>query len=165
MVTLCKISFERERSSGPSEWRRNQLQVLKVKDIEVKRIMSDEANTPSAAKLRHSASTIASDIAHAPLKSQHHETLHKLNADLQMLEKTMTTTSDTLTGAIAHVQDLVMESQRWSATIYNSDALRAALDHSLTSISGQLSDTNTHAPSNTPTDASDPVVSSEMAHP
>lgn len=127
--------------------------------------MSQEADMPSAAKLRHSASTIASDIAHAPLKSQHHEALHELNAHLQSLEKTMATTSDTLTSAIAHAQDLVMEAQRWSSTLYNSDALRAALDRSLTSVAGQLSNTDPHASSNVSTGAGDPVVSSEMAHP
>lgn len=123
--------------------------------------MSNETNTPSAAKLRLSAATIASDIAHAPIQSRHHETLHKLNGDLIALEKTMASTSDTLTLAIAQAQDLVMESHRWSSTMYNSETLRAALDHSLISVSGeQVATASNSADSN-----ADAMVSSETAHP
>lgn len=95
-----------------------------------------ETNTTSAARLRYIAATIASDIAHAPLRNRQYEELKRVNTEFVSLEKTLTATSDTLTSAIASVQDLVMETHRWTRTAYDDATVRTALDHSLMSIEG-----------------------------
>lgn len=95
-----------------------------------------ETNTTSAARLRHTAAMIASDLAHAPLRNRHYEELKRLNAETVSLEKTLTATSDTLTSTIKNVQDLLMETHRWTRTAYDNATVRTALDHSLASIEG-----------------------------
>lgn len=95
-----------------------------------------ETNTTSAARLRHTAATIASDLAHAPLRNRHYEELKRLNAETVSLEKTLTATSNTLTSTITNVQDLLMETHRWTRTAYDNATVRSALDHSLASIEG-----------------------------
>lgn len=154
--------------------------------------MSVETHTTNAAKLRHTAAVIATDIAQAPLHTRQHRTLVSLNSQFVALDKTLTATSDTLTSTIARAQDLVMEALRWSSASYNGASLRAALDHSLASIDGrELSDSHTATAATVADDdvnvdaasdvavgvatstegvvaaeaATHPVVSSEMAHP
>lgn len=119
-------------------------------------VMSSETQTPTAAKLRHAAAAIASDVAHSPMKSRNHEAILCLNAELLALEKTMADTSDIITTAISHTQNLVMEAHRWQSVHENGQSLRRVLDQSLESILG-LSESSIQEKT--------AVVSSESAHP
>lgn len=121
--------------------------------------MSNETQTPSAAKLRHSAALIASDISQAPLKNRNYEKLSQLNAELMALEKTMANTSDILASAITHTNNLVSEARRWSSVDYSGRFLRSVLDQSLSSI------LNVDEAMSKEETESQAVVSSETAHP
>lgn len=129
------------------------------------RLLNMETNTTSAARLRHTAATIASDLAHAPLRNRHYEELKRLNAETMSLEKTLTTTSDTLTSAITSAQDLVMETHRWTRTAYDNATVRTALDHSLASIEGLHGIAVSSEPSSSSTKTEVNVTSSvDIAH-
>lgn len=96
----------------------------------------NETKTPTAAKLRHVATKIAQDIAHAPLKSRNHEELLGLNAQLQGSDKTMIATSDMITSAITQTQDLVMEAHRWTSANTHGTNLTGMIEQSINHILG-----------------------------
>lgn len=98
--------------------------------------MITDTQTPSAAKLRHVAATIAQDIAHAPIKNRNHKAIQKLNSQLQSMDKTMTATSHTIAIAISHTQDLA-EAHRWSSMGANGQPIINTIDQSLATMLGR----------------------------
>lgn len=99
--------------------------------------MNNEKHTTTAAKLRHTAASIATDIANAPLKNRHHEALVRLNAHFLTLEKSMLSTSDSLSSTVSSAQDLVAAFSRLRIASHNTRSLRSSLGHSLAHLSGQ----------------------------
>lgn len=113
--------------------------------------MSNETTSPSAAVLRNLATSVALDLAHAPLKSRHYERLMNLTRQYLALEKTMTSTSEMVKRAMGHAEELMEEARIWQSISEERGTLASGLDQSMTRVSG--------------VNATATVVSAEDAHP
>lgn len=113
--------------------------------------MSISSDASSAAVLRNLTASIASDLAHAPLKSQNHANLISLTSRFLTMEKVMIQTSDNVANAIAHAHHLLSDARAWQSISEEGGSLRSAMHLSICRIEGPLSH---HA-----------TVSDETAHP
>lgn len=113
--------------------------------------MSKETTSPSAALLRKLASSVALDIAHAPLKSKSHDRLTSLTKQFLGLEKSMTSTSDMVRIAMGHAEGLMQEARNWQTISKESGTPATVMDQSMTRVSG--------------VDSTATAVSAENAHP
>lgn len=63
--------------------------------------MSDDTLTPSTARLRQMAASIAQDVAHAPVRSGSAQAVQQVSAQLQGIDRTMASTSEILSSALS----------------------------------------------------------------
>lgn len=94
-----------------------------------------EAASSSAAVLRDLCTSVAQDIAHAPLKSGHYIRLTTLTKQMLALERTMATTSEQVGHAIAHANELTREAATWR-TLAERGTLAGVLDGSMRRVAG-----------------------------
>lgn len=101
--------------------------------------MSKETDTPSAAVLRQLSTSIASDLAHAPLKSKNHEKLSVLTKRFLVQEKAMAATSEMVDRAIGNAKELIKEAEKWESIAEEEDSIVVTMQESVTRISGRRS--------------------------
>lgn len=109
--------------------------------------MNKDTTSPSAAVLRSVASSVALDLAHAPLKSKHHDRLTNLTKQYVALEKSMTHTSEMVTKAMRHADELIREAKTWRAISEEGSSLASGVEQSMNRVSGV--DTNARLASST----------------
>lgn len=98
--------------------------------------MSTETTTPSAAVLRKLAASVASDLAHAPIRSSNYHKLSALTTRFVALEKTMLDTSDTVRRAIGHAEELMHEARKWDSIAAEGGTLGTVMDESMNRVAG-----------------------------
>lgn len=98
--------------------------------------MNKDTTSPSAAVLRSVASSVALDLAHAPLKSKHHDRLTNLTKQHIALEKSMTLTSEMVTKALGHADQLIREARNWHAIAEEGLGLTTDVEQSMSRIAG-----------------------------
>lgn len=98
--------------------------------------MSQETSSPSAAVLRKLATSIALDIAHAPLKSKSHERMIGLTKQFLGLEKGMMTTAEMVGQAMGHANELLKEAENWKSISEEGGTLATVMDQSMIRVSG-----------------------------